>query len=175
MAVPQFSQVGPPRNVTVQPKPDGDAYVVSWDAPDYGLDTLRVYVVRWYREPGHYFHGSAETRELYYEGGSIMASIDEHQQQCALTYPCSQYFTVHPLLEDQLYTFQVFSLSNTDYQVGSNEFELLVPPYRRMRAIAIGATVTLLVLLGASAVYIYTKKRCFRPYGSSEAGGMEKS
>lgn len=68
VAVPQFSQVGPPRNVTVQPKPDGDGYVVSWDEPEYGRDSLRVYVVRWYREPGHYFHGSAETRELYYEG-----------------------------------------------------------------------------------------------------------
>lgn len=66
--VHHFSQIGAPRNVTVQPKPNGDGYVVSWDQPDYGLDTLRVYVVRWYREPGHFFHGSAETRELYYTG-----------------------------------------------------------------------------------------------------------
>lgn len=80
---------------------------------------------------------------------------------------------VHSLIEDQLYTFQVFSLSNTDYQVGSNEFEIVVPPYRRMRAIAIGATAALLVLLAASAVYVYTKKRCFNPY-AAEAGG-EKS
>lgn len=66
--VHHFSQIGPPRNVSVQAKPDGGEYVVSWDQPDYGLETLRVYVVRWYREPGHYFHGSAETRELYYTG-----------------------------------------------------------------------------------------------------------
>lgn len=67
----------------------------------------------------------------------------------------------------------MFSLSNTDYQVGSNEFEIVVPPYRRMRAIAIGATAALLVLLAASAVYVYTKKRCFNPY-AAETGG-EKS
>lgn len=79
---------------------------------------------------------------------------------------------VNSLIEDQVYTFQVFSLSNTDYQAGSNEFELQVPPYRRMRAIAIGATTGLLILLAASAVFIYTKKRCFNPY---EAENNEKS
>lgn len=83
------------------------------------------------------------------------------------------FHAVHSLIEDQLYTFQVFSLSTSDYQVGSNEVELLVPPYRRMQAIAIGATAALLVLLAASAVYVYTKKRCFNPY-AAEAGG-EKS
>lgn len=75
-------------------------------------------------------------------------------------------------MEDQIYTFQVYSLSTSDYQAGSNEFELQVPPYRRMRAIAIGATTGLLVLLAASAVFIYTKKRCFNPY---EPEANEKS
>lgn len=66
--VQHFSQIGPPRNVSVVEKPSADGWVVSWDAPDYGLETLRVYVVRWFREPGHFFHGSAETRDLYYIG-----------------------------------------------------------------------------------------------------------
>lgn len=74
------------------------------------------------------------------------------------------FFLVKHLTEDEVYNFQVFSLSNTDYQAGSNEFEILVPPYRRMKAIAIGATTGLVVLLAGSAVYIYTKKKCFNPY-----------
>lgn len=168
--VRQFSQIGPPRNVTVVEKSTGDGYVVGWDAPDYGLEVLRVYVVRWYREPGHFFHGSAETRELYYESKAPPPLPPP---------PLNNIFTnvshslpVNSLIEDQVYTFQVFSLSNTDYQAGSNEFELQVPPYRRMRAIAIGATTGLLILLAASAVFIYTKKRCFNPY---EAENNEKS
>lgn len=71
---------------------------------------------------------------------------------------------VKHLNEDHVYTFQVFSLSNTDYQAGSNEFEILVPPYRRIRAIAIGTTCGLLLILTASAVFLYVKKRCFNPY-----------
>lgn len=160
--VRQFSQIGPPHNVTVVEKSTGDGYVVGWDAPDYGLETLRVYVVRWYREPGHYFHGSAETRELYYESESIERIVIRN-----ICYLLNCFCAVNSLIEDQVYTFQVFSLSNTDYQAGSNEFELHVPPYRRMRAIAIGATTGLLVLLTASAVFIYTKKRCFNPYVES--------
>lgn len=83
--MPQFSQVGPPRNVTVTAKPDGDGFVVAWDAPEYGRDTLRVYVVRWFREPGHYFHGSAETREQYYEG---MLCNDSPQSQLKFNVNC---------------------------------------------------------------------------------------
>lgn len=66
--VHNFAQIGPPRNVSVEPKPSGDGYVVSWEPPDYGLESLRVYLVRWYREPGHYLYGTAETRDNYYTG-----------------------------------------------------------------------------------------------------------
>lgn len=63
-----FAQVGPPRNVTVEQTDVGDEFVVSWLPPEYGLETLRVYVVKWYREPGHFLTGTAETRENYYKG-----------------------------------------------------------------------------------------------------------
>lgn len=66
--IQHFAQIGPPRNVTVQQSDAGDEFVVSWYPPDYGLDTLRVYVVRWFREPGHFLMGSAETRNNYYNG-----------------------------------------------------------------------------------------------------------
>lgn len=66
--VQQFIQIGPPRNLTVSETSVSGEFVASWDAPEHGLDSLRVYIVRWYREPGHYLHGSAETRENYYKG-----------------------------------------------------------------------------------------------------------
>lgn len=71
----QFAQIGPPRNMTVEAKPTGDGYVVSWYPPDYGLESLRVYLVRWYREPGHFLHGTAETRDNYYTGKLFLSMI----------------------------------------------------------------------------------------------------
>lgn len=66
--VQHFAQIGPPRNLTVTRTEAGDEFVVSWYPPEYGLDTLRVYIVRWHREPGHFLHGTAETLETYYIG-----------------------------------------------------------------------------------------------------------
>lgn len=60
--VPHFAQIGPPRNMTVKQTDAGDEFVVSWDAPEYGLDTLRVYVVRWFRER-KYFQKSINERK----------------------------------------------------------------------------------------------------------------
>lgn len=62
-----FSQIGPPRNVTVYLEEDG-CYLVKWDTPEYGLDSLRYYIVRWWQEPKHTLHGTAETGENYYIG-----------------------------------------------------------------------------------------------------------
>lgn len=64
-----FSQIGPPRNVSVNPKFDG--FLVSWQAPEYGQDMLGLYVVRWFLEPEHKLHGKAETRNNYYTGKSF--------------------------------------------------------------------------------------------------------
>lgn len=71
--VQQFSQIGPPRNLTVNQTSAGDEFVVSWLPPEYGIENLRLYVIRWYREPGHFLHGSAETRNHYYIGESILS------------------------------------------------------------------------------------------------------
>jgi hypothetical protein len=61
-----FSQIGPPRNVFVNVKPDG--YLVTWDAPEYGQDQLGLYLLRWYMQPEHKLLGSIETRNNYYTG-----------------------------------------------------------------------------------------------------------
>lgn len=68
------------------------------------------------------------------------------------------------LLENELYRFQVFSVGNQDYQAGSNEFDYIVPPYRRARAIAIASIIIMILMLTFASMYIYVKKRCFEPY-----------
>lgn len=62
-----FSQIGPPRNVTVDENENGD-FLVSWIEPEYGHDILAIYIVRWYLEPSHLLTGKAETRNTYYAG-----------------------------------------------------------------------------------------------------------
>lgn len=39
-----FSQIGPPKNVSVDIRPDG--FLVSWDSPDYGQDMVGLYIIR---------------------------------------------------------------------------------------------------------------------------------
>lgn len=68
-----FSQLGPPRNVSVDVRPDG--FLVQWESPDYGQDVLGLYVVRWFLEPEHKLHGKAETRNNFYTGENDFDSM----------------------------------------------------------------------------------------------------
>jgi len=65
-----FAQIGPPRNVSVEIINDG--YIITWEPPEYGQDQLRLYIVRWWQEPGHFLHGSTETRETNYLGNFFL-------------------------------------------------------------------------------------------------------
>lgn len=76
--------------------------------------------------------------------------------------------SVKYLAENELYSFQVFAISTTDYQAGSNEFEILVPPYRRIRAVALGSIICIVFTITTAAIYIYAKKRCFEPYKDTD-------
>lgn len=71
-----FSQIGPPRNVSVNHTQDG--FLVTWDAPEYGHDQLGLYKIRWYLEPEHKLHGSIETRNHFYTGKSQISNIIKH-------------------------------------------------------------------------------------------------
>ena len=72
-------------------------------------------------------------------------------------------------MENELYSFQVFSLSTTDYQAGSNEYDIRVPAYRiKMRLVAIIITLIILSMLVFAAIYIFLKKRCFEPYPDND-------
>lgn len=193
--VMHFAQVGPPKNVTVQQTDVGDEFIVSWYPPDYGIETLRVYVVRWFREPGHHLVGTAETRDTYYKGNLLL----NHKFLYLLVHTKPQHFVsffspiflwhapffthidfwicfflpfplaVRYLMENELYSFQVFSLSTTDYQAGSNEYDIRVPAYRiKMRLVAIIITLIILSMLVFAAIYIFLKKRCFEPYADND-------
>lgn len=69
-----FAQIGPPRNLTVQQSDAADEFIASWYPPEYGMDTLAMYVLRWHRQPGNKFEGSLETRNTY-KNGKIIISI----------------------------------------------------------------------------------------------------
>lgn len=57
-----FSPVGSPRNVTVHLVVEG--YQVTWDMPDFGLDSIRHYNVRWFRGSIDELAGSVNTTDL---------------------------------------------------------------------------------------------------------------
>lgn len=71
-------------------------------------------------------------------------------------------------MEDEVYSFQVYSLSTTDYQAGSNEFDIRIPPYRRARWIVAVFTLLIILTLVFASLFIYYKKRCFEPYPDAD-------
>lgn len=93
-----FTQIGPPKNLLINSK--SDAYLVSWEAPDYGNDVLNSYIVRWYQEPNHELVGQRETREHH-----IDVPVDELQDGIS-------------------YSFIVSSVSHNHVEAFSREYEL---------------------------------------------------
>ncbi|KAG5676191.1 hypothetical protein PVAND_006040 [Polypedilum vanderplanki] len=129
-----FSQIGPPRNVSVIL--EGNGYFVTWEPPEYGQDQLGLYIIRWYLEPEHQLHGSAETRNNFY-------TVPEDN-----------------LDDGVLYSFQVSSVSTYNYEAQSAAYEIVTPQYRIVQAITIGA-VGLLILLAIAAIVFYMKRHLF--------------
>lgn len=93
-----FSQIGPPKNLKIDHRTD--AYLVSWEEPDYGNEILDSYIVRWYREPDHQLVGKEETRDKF-----IAVPLEN--------------------LEDgHSYNFQVSSVSHNQIESYSKELEI---------------------------------------------------
>lgn len=65
----QFQQIGPPRNVSVTLTSDG--YLVTWQPPEYGIDEVRKYRVRWTQPTREYIYGSAETQDNSFLGNLV--------------------------------------------------------------------------------------------------------
>ncbi|XP_040167442.1 protein borderless [Anopheles arabiensis] len=139
-ALLQFSQIGSPRNFYVRKEQDN--FVARWEPPELGLDQLRFYILRWWIEPQHKLHGSAETSETHY----ILEQLDE----------------------DEMYTIQVFALSTTNYTSGSNEYELYVYPYRRVKVMTVSGVLILLFCLAVISTLLYMKRKRIRQLREAE-------
>lgn len=58
--------IGSPRNVSLHLTPNG--YLLTWDAPDYGLQHLDYYKVKWFQGPDEFLFDEANTRNNSYFG-----------------------------------------------------------------------------------------------------------
>lgn len=77
-------------------------------------------------------------------------------------------FLVLELDDNEVYSFQVFSLSTSNYEAGSNEFEILTPRFGTIRIVTISVTTGLLILLAIVGVTLYMKRHLFTSYHNDE-------
>ncbi|XP_015601580.1 protein borderless isoform X2 [Cephus cinctus] len=130
--------MGHPQNVRVQTTVEG--YLVTWDPPSYGSESVRVYIVRWFRGPAEHLYGRAETTDTYY--------------------------LVKSLEEESYYIFEVVAMSFSDDEATSERVTLEVPAYRKNRAISMGIIAGIGFLAAALAAIWWARKRfCHSPSG----------
>ncbi|XP_053694924.1 LOW QUALITY PROTEIN: protein borderless [Sabethes cyaneus] len=136
----QFNQIGSPINLTIEKR--NNNYEARWQPPELGLDQLRYYILRWWIEPQHKLHGSVSTPDVTY----VLDDLDE----------------------DELYTFQVFAVSTTNYTSGSNEVEIYMYPYRRVKVITVSGVLILLVCLAVISSLLYMKRNRIKKLREAE-------
>ncbi|KAJ8922838.1 hypothetical protein NQ315_007873 [Exocentrus adspersus] len=136
-----FPPVGYPRNVTVQPVDRG--LLVSWQPPEYGLEYLKWYVVRWSQGPDEYIFGSADTTNTSY----LITNLSEGNE----------------------YDIQVLALSLDDQQAITDKVRAVFPGYKSIRAVSTGI-IAGLAFLGTAfvAVYYFKKKWCRAYHGNAK-------
>jgi hypothetical protein len=59
-----YETIGPPRNLTIHLNTGG--YLLSWSPPVFGLERLRLYVVRMFRSPSKYLVSSSTTQNNHF-------------------------------------------------------------------------------------------------------------
>lgn len=111
-------------------------WLLHWEHPTQGLEALRLYAVRWWKEPEHYLIGSAETFDNFYQ--------------------------LRHLKEDATFKIQVLAVASDSHQVPSPELILDVPSQRKVRALIIGSSVGIIFLLCALCAFLYVKRSCLR-------------
>jgi len=67
-----------------------------------------------------------------------------------------------------MYTIQVFALSTTNYTSGSNEYELYVYPYRRVKVMTVSGVLILLFCLAVISTLLYMKRKRIRQLREAE-------
>lgn len=111
-------------------------WLLHWEHPLYGLDMLRLYTVRWWKEPEHHLVGTVETFDNFYQ--------------------------LRHLKEDSTFTIQVLAISNDGDQVPGTELRIEVPSHRKMRALLIGSSIGIAFLVCALIAFLYVKRNCLR-------------
>ncbi|XP_017772996.1 PREDICTED: protein borderless isoform X2 [Nicrophorus vespilloides] len=133
--------IGSPKDVQVKSTADG--FLVVWNPPEYGLEELRVYVVRWYEGPRQYLCGTAETKNTSY----LVSDLEEGND----------------------YHFEVLAMAFDEYQAASDKFAITVPSYSRIKAISIGLLVVCLVVAALGVAAFYLKKTYWNKLSSSDS------
>ncbi|XP_023166123.2 protein borderless [Drosophila hydei] len=124
--------LGAPWNLSVLSTPQG--WLLHWEHPTVGLETLRHYSVRWWKEPDHFLIGTAETFDNFYQ--------------------------LRQLKEDVSFKIQVLAVGAENQEVASPELFLEVPSQRKVRALIIGSSVGVIFLLCALCAFLYVKRSC---------------
>lgn len=146
--MPSIGGLGAPWNLSIIDTPQG--WLLHWEHPTQGLETLRLYTVRWWKEPEHFLIGTAETFDNFYQ--------------------------LRHLKEDVTFKIQVVAVGADARQVASPELLLEVPSQRKVRALIIGSSVGIIFLLCALCAFLYVKRSCLRHLfsrGNEGASGDE--
>uniref|UniRef100_A0A0K8WJZ6 Protein turtle n=1 Tax=Bactrocera latifrons TaxID=174628 RepID=A0A0K8WJZ6_BACLA len=131
---PLASSISAPYNLTATNNVQG--WLVHWQAPKRGAESVRLYTVRWWKEPEHFLIGTIETFDNFYQ--------------------------LRHLKEDAIFQIQVLATSINGEQVASDVLTIEVPSHRKTRALLIGSTVGIAFLLCALVAFLYVKRSCLR-------------
>lgn len=119
-------------------------WLLHWEHPQQGLDILRNYMVRWWKEPEHHLVGTVETFDNFYQ--------------------------LRHLKEDSTFKIRVIAISAIGEQVASGELVIEVASQRKMRALLIGTSIGVAFLLCALVAFLYVKRSCIRHLFTGEIG-----
>ncbi|KAG5877032.1 hypothetical protein JTB14_005254 [Gonioctena quinquepunctata] len=132
----QFPPVGYPRNVTIHPTETG--LMVNWLRPEYGMEFIKWYIVRWSKASDDGLFGSGDTTNTSY----LITDISEGVE----------------------YDIQVVALSVDDQQSISEKVKGIFPGFKSIKAVATGIIAGLGFLGIAFVAVYYVKKKWFRTY-----------
>ncbi|KAL9929288.1 protein borderless isoform X2 [Glossina fuscipes] len=129
---PQANSLSEPWNLSAINNQQG--WLLHWEHPVDGLDLLRHYTVRWWKEPEHHLVGTVETFDNYYQ--------------------------LRHLKEGATFKIQILALSMDGEQIPSSILMIQVPSHRKTRILLIGSSVGVAFLLCALIAFLYVKRSC---------------
>ncbi|KAI8118003.1 Protein borderless [Lucilia cuprina] len=144
--LPSTGSLSAPWNLSAINNQQG--WLLHWEHPQQGLDMLRLYTVRWWKEPEHHLVGTVETFDNFYQ--------------------------LRHLKEDSTFKVRVLAISADGDQVPSGELIIEVPSQRKMRALLIGSSIGVAFLLCALVAFLYVKRSCLLHLFTGDIGSAGK-